>query len=53
MCVPSMQASEYKQRMVESGTEAVGGTPGELAAFQKSEIDKYRKIAAVAGIKPE
>lgn len=51
--VKIIQSREYKQRMVESGTEAVGGAPGELAAFQKSEIDKYRKIAAVAGIKPE
>jgi tripartite-type tricarboxylate transporter receptor subunit TctC len=51
--VKIIQSAEYKQRMVESGTEAVGGTPEALAAFQKSEIDKYRKIAAVAGIKPE
>ncbi len=51
--VKIIQSAEYKQRMLESGTEAVGGTPEALAAFQKSEIDKYRKIAGVAGIKPE
>ncbi len=51
--VKIIQSTEYKQRMLESGTEAVGGSPEALSAFQKSEIEKYRQIAAVAGIKPE
>ncbi len=51
--VKIIQSPEYQQRMVDAGTEAVGSTPEFLAAFQKAEIDKYRKIAAVAGIKPE
>ena len=48
-----IQAPDYKQRMLESGTEAVGGTAENLGAFQRSEIQKYRKIAESAGIKPE
>jgi tripartite-type tricarboxylate transporter receptor subunit TctC len=51
--VAIIQSPEYKQRMLESGTEAVGGTPDQLAAFQKSEIQKYRDIANTAGIKAE
>ena len=48
-----IQSPDYKQRMLESGTEAVGGTAENLGAFQRSEIQKYRKIAEAAGIKPE
>ena len=46
-----VQSADYKARMVEQGSEAVGNSPSELAAFQKSEIDKYRKIARQASIK--
>lgn len=48
-----IQSPDYKQRMLESGTEAVGGSAENLGAFQRSEIQKYRKIAEAAGIKPE
>ena len=48
-----IQSPDYKKRMLESGTEAVGGTAENLGAFQRSEIQKYRKIAEAAGIKPE
>jgi tripartite-type tricarboxylate transporter receptor subunit TctC len=48
-----IRSSDYRQRMVESGTEAMGGTPEQLAAFQASEIKKYRQIAQTAGIKVE
>jgi tripartite-type tricarboxylate transporter receptor subunit TctC len=48
-----VRSPEYKQRMLEAGTEAVGGPAEELRAFQKNEIAKYRKIAATAGIQPE
>ena len=48
-----VQSADYKARMTEQGTEAIGGTPAELAAFQKAEIDKYRKIAKQANIKVE
>ena len=48
-----VRSPEYKQRMLEAGTEAVGGPAEELRVFQKNEIAKYRKIAATAGIQPE
>lgn len=46
-----VQSPEYKARMSEQGSVAIGNSPSELAAFQKSEIDKYRKIAQQANIK--
>jgi tripartite-type tricarboxylate transporter receptor subunit TctC len=46
-----VQSADYKARMLEQGSEAIGNSPSELAAFQKAEIDKYRKIAQQANIK--
>ena len=46
-----VQSADYKARMKEQGSEAIGNSPSELAAFQKAEIDKYRKIAQQANIK--
>jgi tripartite-type tricarboxylate transporter receptor subunit TctC len=46
-----VQSSDYKARMTDQGAVAVGNSPSELAAFQKSEIDKFRKIARQANIK--
>jgi len=37
--------------MSAQAAEAIGNSPSELAAFQKAEIDKYRKIAQQANIK--
>ena len=31
--------------------EAIGNTPAELSAFQKAEIEKYRKIAKQANVR--
>jgi tripartite-type tricarboxylate transporter receptor subunit TctC len=46
-----VQSPDYKARMLEQGSEAIGNSPSELAAFQRTEIDKYRKIAHQASIK--
>jgi tripartite-type tricarboxylate transporter receptor subunit TctC len=46
-----VQSPDYKARMTEQSAEAIGNSPSELAAFQKTEIDKYRKIAQQANIK--
>ncbi|MNC91893.1 hypothetical protein D3C83_82300 [compost metagenome] len=48
-----IQAPDYRQRQQEVATDIVASTPDHLGAFQKSEIEKFRKIAATAGIKPE
>ena len=47
------RAREFRQRMADLGTATVSGSPQELARLQASEIEKYRAIAATAGIVPE
>lgn len=44
---------DYKQKQLEVATDVVGSTPEALAAQQKADIEKYRRIAAVAGIAAE
>lgn len=51
--VKIIKSSEYKQRMIDAGAEAVGSTPEELRKLQMDDIQKYRKIAIEAGIKPQ
>ena len=48
-----IQSPENRQRQLEVATDVIGTTPEALAEFQKTEIEKYRKIAAAAGITPE
>jgi tripartite-type tricarboxylate transporter receptor subunit TctC len=48
-----IQSPEYRQRQQEVATDIVGTSPEALGDFQKSEIEKYRKIGVAAGIKPE
>ena len=48
-----VQSPDYRSRQLEVATDIIGSSPEALGSFQKSEIEKYRKIAAAAGIKPE
>jgi tripartite-type tricarboxylate transporter receptor subunit TctC len=48
-----IQSPEYRQRQLEVATDIVASSAETLANFQKSEIEKYRKIAVAAGITPE
>ena len=48
-----IQSPEYRQRQLEVATDVIGTSPEALGEFQKAEIEKYRKIAAAAGITPE
>jgi len=48
-----IQAPDYRQRQLEVATDILGTSAEELGKFQRSEIEKYRKIAAAAGITPE
>ena len=48
-----IHSPDYRKRQLEVATDVVGSTPEALAALQKSNIEKYRKIAAAAGINPE
>jgi tripartite-type tricarboxylate transporter receptor subunit TctC len=51
--VSIIHSPDYKQRQVEVATDVVGSSPEALASRQKIDIEKYRKIAAAAGITPE
>ena len=48
-----IQSAEFRQLMLESGTEVVGSSAEHLGRLQSAEIEKYRKIAAAAGIVPQ
>jgi tripartite-type tricarboxylate transporter receptor subunit TctC len=39
--------------LLSQGAEPVPGTPGEFAAFIRSETVKWGKVIKTAGIKPE
>ena len=42
-----------RKTLLDRGAEPVGNTPVEHAAFIKSEIEKWRRVAQSAGLKPE
>jgi len=42
-----------RKTLIERGADPVGNTPAEHAAFIKSEIEKWRRVAQNAGLKPE
>lgn len=44
---------ELKARFAELGSEIVGGTPREFAAFLKSDQDKWAKVVKTSGARPE
>jgi tripartite-type tricarboxylate transporter receptor subunit TctC len=48
-----IHSPEYRQRQLEVATDIVGSSAEVLGNFQKAEIEKFRKIAAAAGITPE
>lgn len=51
--VSIIQSPDYKKRQLEAATDIVGSSAEALANRQKTDIEKYRKIAEAAGIKPE
>ena len=46
-----VQAPEFRERLVQLGSDAVGSTPEQWGEFIKTEIDKWGKIAKIAGVK--
>jgi len=44
---------DIKQRFTELGLDASANTPEQFSAFLKSEIEKFAKLAKLAGVKPE
>jgi tripartite-type tricarboxylate transporter receptor subunit TctC len=51
--VAGLRAPDTERRMAEIGFEAVGSTPEEFAAFQRAEIERWRKVIEAGGIKAE
>ena len=51
--VQSMQGADMRARLAAQGAESRTSTPAEFAAFLKSEISKYARLAKEMGVKPE
>ncbi len=51
--VQTLRDPAIRKTLIDSGADPVGSTPEEHAAYIKSEIDKWRRAVAAAGIKPE
>jgi tripartite-type tricarboxylate transporter receptor subunit TctC len=51
--VKSLQDPANRKILYDNGADPVGGTPEEHAAFIKSEVARWVKVARAAGIKPE
>lgn len=51
--VKALQVPVVRKELIDRGADPVGNTPEQHAAYIKSEIDKWQKVAAHAGIKPE
>ena len=49
--VRALKVPEVKERLEAAGFEIVGSTPDAFAAYIKSEISKWREVAAAAGTK--
>jgi tripartite-type tricarboxylate transporter receptor subunit TctC len=45
--------SEMKERLLSQGAEPLSGTPEDLAAYLRRELDKYGKIIREAGVSAE
>ena len=51
--VQSLQSAEMRERLAVQGAESRAGTPAEFAAYLKSEIGKYARLAREMGVQPE
>ncbi|MCE9642514.1 MAG: tripartite tricarboxylate transporter substrate binding protein [Betaproteobacteria bacterium] len=49
----ALAVAEIRKRFLDLAADPVGGTPGELAVYMRSEIAKWAKVIKLAGIKPE
>lgn len=48
-----IQSPEFRERLKSDGSDPVGSTPEQYARFLRTEIEKWRKVIAFAGVKPE
>jgi tripartite-type tricarboxylate transporter receptor subunit TctC len=51
--VKMLRAPEMRDRLIADGTDPVGNTPEEFAAYIRSETEKWTKVIKAAGIKPQ
>jgi tripartite-type tricarboxylate transporter receptor subunit TctC len=51
--VKAYNAPDVKKQVTETGSEVIGDTPEEFAAFARSESSKWSKVIRDANIKPE
>ncbi len=51
--VRALKEPEVRNRLVADGSDPVGSTPEEFAAYLRSETDKWAKVVKAVGIKPE
>lgn len=51
--VKSLRDPTNNKTLISRGAQPVGNSPAEHAAFIKSEIEKWRKVAQAAGIQPQ
>jgi tripartite-type tricarboxylate transporter receptor subunit TctC len=47
------QRPEMRKQLLGQGAEPLSGTPEDLAAYLRRELDKYGKIIREAGVKAE
>lgn len=48
-----LRDAEVRSRFTAEGAEAAGGAPADFAVFFKTDYEKWRKVVAEAGIRPE
>ncbi len=49
----ALKAPELQKALEAQGAEAIGSTPAELAAWLRAEVERWRRVLAAAGIKPD
>ena len=49
----TLNDTKNHQSLIDSGAQPVGNTPAEHAALIKTEIAKWKRVAAAAGLKPQ
>lgn len=48
----ALQSADAKQALISNGADVVGGSPEEFTAYVRSEMAKWSKLVAQAGIRP-
>ena len=49
----ALQSAEVKQTLISNGADIIGSSPEQFAAYVRSEMVKWSKLVADAGIRPE